>query len=303
MKQFRKLLILVFLFSFLTSAFLMKASAASLAYGAGKVAATALNVRSEPDTASAITATINEGSIVVILDSPSNEWYHIYYDGADGYVASMYISDVVTKENFNATGILSGDDIRMRSDPSTSGEVLGTYGSGTVISIIGINEGWYKVQYDGKTGYIRSDFITLSNAAVPVSASTLTAVSPLGQEIAEYAKQFIGLAYVYGAANPDYGFDCSGLTYYVYKQFGYAISRTASQQYKNNGMSISKSELQPGDLVFFSRNGGRSVTHVGLYYGDGMFVNASTESTGVILSSLDSAWYTKTWYGAKRIIG
>jgi cell wall-associated NlpC family hydrolase len=78
--------------------------------------------------------------------------------------------------------------------------------------------------------------------------------------------------------------------------------RRASLQFANNGVSVAKADLQPGDLVFFSSDGS-GVTHVGLYYGDGMFVNASTESTGVIFSSLSSDWYTRTYWGAKRIIG
>jgi uncharacterized protein YgiM (DUF1202 family) len=303
MKSFNKLLILILLLTALTASLLMAASAAApSAYGAGKVAVSALNVRQEPGTNGAVLATLSKGDTVVILEKSGDAWYHINFNGTDGYVAAMYITDVGTVKNFNAAGILAGEDIRMRSAPSASDPVLGTYQAGTVMSIIGINNGWYKVQYNGLTGYIRSDFMTLT--AESAVASAFSAASTEGQEIAEFARQYVGYKYIYGSASPKSGgFDCSGLTYYVFKQFGYAISRTASQQYKNNGISISKEDLQPGDLVFFSRNGGRSVTHVGLYYGDGMFVNASTESTGVILSSLDSSWYTKTWYGAKRIIG
>ncbi len=303
MKSYKKLLILIFLLSVLTAVLLIHASAAvSPAYGAGKVAASALNVRTGPTTNGSVLATIRNGDTVVILEKLSDDWYHINSGGIDGYVAAMYISDVETVKNFNAAGVLTGDDIRIRSAPSISDSVLGTYPAGTAIRIIGINNGWYKTQYNGLTGYIRSDFMTLTSESA--IASAFSAASTEGQEIAEFARQFVGYKYIYGSASPKSGgFDCSGLTSYVYKQFGYSISRTASQQYRNNGVSVSRAELQPGDLVFFSRNGGRSVTHVGLYYGDGMFVNASTESTGVILSSLDSSWYTKTWYGAKRIIG
>ena len=302
MKSYKKLFILIFLFSMMAALLLIKASAASQVYGAGKVSVSALNVRTEPSTAGSIAATIKNGSTVVILEIVNDNWYHINSGGTDGYVAAMYISDVDTVTNLNASGALNGSDIRMRSTPSTTDTALGSYSAGTVMGIIGINNGWYKVQCDGKTGYIRSDFITLSYDSG--SVSTVSAVTSKGQEIADYARQFVGYKYIYGAASPNYGgFDCSGLTYYVYKQFGYSISRTASQQYRNNGVTVSKNDLQPGDLVFFSSNGGRSVTHVGLYYGDGQFVNASTGRTGVIMSSLDSSWYAKTWYGAKRMIG
>lgn len=308
MKRYNKLIIIFLLFSFLTTLLVFNASAASIAYGAGTVSASALNVRPEPNTTSPVSARIYKDNIVVILDIPNDTWYHINCNGTIGYVAAMYITDVVKAENFNAVGSLTGSDIRLRSEPSTAGNILGTYSDGTVMSVIGINNGWYKVEYAGNTGYIRSDFINIINSGSVSSAGQLSAVlgesssSDLGQEIAVYAHQFIGYSYIYGAASPTVGFDCSGLTYYVYGKFGYTISRTASAQFRNNGISVSKANLQPGDLVFFSSNGGRSITHVGLYYGDNKFVNASTGAVGVIFSSLDSAYYTRVYYGAKRIV-
>lgn len=307
MKRHNKLLILIFLFSILTAILLFKASAVTLAYGAGKVSVSALNVRKEASTSSPIAATVKKGSTVVILDVTNDSWYHVNAGGTEGYVASMYITDVGTVKNFTSTGTLTDSGIRMRSAPSTEGEILSTYSSGTAMSIIGLNNGWYKVKYEGNTGYIRSDLVSLASGSVSgaasLSASSPEGQNPIGMQIADYARQFVGYKYIYGAASPKSGFDCSGLTYYVYKQFGYSISRTASQQFRNNGIQVAKADLKPGDLVFFSSNGGRSITHVGLYYGDGKFVNASTSKTGVIMSSLDSAYYTRTYYGAKRIAG
>jgi uncharacterized protein YgiM (DUF1202 family) len=219
----------------------------------------------------------------------------------------MYISAVETAKNFNASGVLTASDVRMRAKPDTGSEALGTYSSGTVMPVIGINCGWYKVSYDGKTGYIRSDLMDITaqaqmSAVLSFGMAQPDTASTLGQQIAEYAYQFIGNRYVYGGTSPSTGFDCSGIIYYTYRQFGINISRSASQQWKNNGYQISKDELRPGDLVFFSSNGGRSITHVGLYYGNGMFVNASTSRTGVIFSSVNSAYYTRVYYGAKRIV-
>lgn len=122
-----------------------------------------------------------------------------------------------------------------------------------------------------------------------------------GQTIAEYAKQYDGVRYVYGAESPKHGFDCSGLVYHVYTHFGFALPRRASVQYKN-GVSVGQPDLQPGDLVFFDTNGGsRSISHVGIYIGDGQFIHAST-SRGVMISRLDDNYWSKAYYGAKRII-
>ena len=85
------------------------------------------------------------------------------------------------------------------------------------------------------------------------------------------------------------------------KHFGYTINRTASTQ-MDNGTSVSRSELQPGDLVFFN-NGSSSkrATHVGIYIGGGQFVHASTSTTGVIVSDMNSSYYTSTYVGARRL--
>ena len=306
MKGLRKLVILLLTLSALTSATLFSASAAStVAAGAGVVSCDLLNIRVKADKSSAVVGTVAHGEYVVILDKPSADWYHVNAYGTIGYVASMYITGVEAAKNFTATGKLSGSDIRMREAPSTSGDILGTYQSGASMSVIGINSGWYKVKYDGKTGYIRSDFLELAGGAPTATAAKAPAAPPVlseGQKIAAFAKQYVGYPYVYGAESPSDGFDCSGLCYYVYGHFGYTLERRASLQYADNGVSVKKADLKPGDLVFFSSDG-EGVTHVGLYYGDGMFVNASTQKTGVIFSSLSSDWYTQTYWGAKRIVG
>ena len=299
LKQIKKLIVLLITVSLMTCVIPLSASASSLASGASSVTSAALNVRSQADKTAAITDTLYEDDITVVLDVVNDTWYHINYNGAVGYVARMYMSELLTAENFSAGGTLTGDDVRMRSTYSTSGIVLGTYDCGTVMRVIGINSGWYKVSYAGKTGYIRSDYMEITGDADSVPDDFELSQ---GQQIADYALQFVGYRYVYGASSPSVGFDCSGFTYYIYGKFGYSLSRTASQQYRNNGVSVSKDELQPGDLLFFSSNGGASVTHVGLYIGDGNFVHASTSSTGVIISSLSSSYYTRVWYGAKRIV-
>lgn len=307
MKQLKKIIVTLLAISVVASTFMMSASAGEIAYGAGTVKANILNIRSGPGTNYDVKGTVTDGSIVVILEKASDSWYSINYQGTTGYVSAEFITNVLTAENFNATGTVAGTGVRMRAEPNTSSSILGSYTTGNVMAVIGINNGWYKVQYDGKTGYIRSDLMNITGgSSFSANVSNNVAVTPgnasKGQQIADYAMQYVGYRYVYGGASPSSGFDCSGLVYYTCKQLGTPVSRTASQQYKNNGVSVSKDSLQPGDLVFFSSNGGASVTHVGVYIGNGQFVHASTSSVGVIISDLGSAYYTKVWYGAKRIV-
>ena len=126
--------------------------------------------------------------------------------------------------------------------------------------------------------------------------------SSKGQEIVDYALQFVGYPYVYGGSSPK-GFDCSGFTSYVYKHFGYSLNRSASGQL-DNGKAVSMSQLQPGDLVIFKKSGtgSKRASHVGLYIGNNQFVHASTSKVGVIISSLSSSYYTTGFVGGRRIV-
>ncbi len=306
MNRLKKLLVTVTATAALGAALTLTAAAAELCYGAATVSATSLNIRSGPSTDYEPITAIANGTRLVVVDTGDGSWYHVNYQGTEGYVDATYLEDVLLAENFNATGTLTATDVHMRAKPTTESEILCKVDIDVEVEVIGINNGWFKVIYDGKTGYIRSDLMEVTGAPSSESYSRTENMASsentsLGQQIANYALQYLGYNYVYGAESPKDGFDCSGLTYYVYGQFGYDLSRTASQQYKNNGSSVSKDSLQQGDLVFFSSNGS-SVTHVGIYIGDGQFVHASTSTTGVIISDLSSAYYTKAWFGAKRVI-
>lgn len=123
-----------------------------------------------------------------------------------------------------------------------------------------------------------------------ISASTR------GGQVASYALRFVGYPYVWGATGPR-AFDCSGFALYVYRHFGISLSRTAGSQYNGIGHYVSKSQLAPGDLVFFYT----PISHVGIYIGGGKFVHASNSSTGVKISSLYEGHYLSSFRGAKRI--
>lgn len=121
-----------------------------------------------------------------------------------------------------------------------------------------------------------------------------------GSRIIKLAANYLGTPYRYGGAGPG-GFDCSGFVYYIFKQCGYDLPRTASSQY-SGGVSIGKSMLAPGDLVFFACFGS-SIDHVGIYVGNGQFIHSSSpRSGGVIYSPLNEGFYYNTYVGAKRIV-
>ncbi len=315
MKTVKKIISAVIIVSILASFMIGAASAAgSIAYGAATVSATCLNMRSGPSTTSSIIGAISKGTKIIVLEQASSTWYYVNYNGNKGYVAARYLEDVTRAENFYATGIVTGDTVRMRTQPSLDGNIIRTYDYGETMAVIGINNGWYKLVNGSNVGYMRSDYIDVVSGYMqpPKGFGSTPTPTPSpepvpsnleeGEAIAQFALQFEGYSYVYGAESPSEGFDCSGLVYYVYNHFGYSVTRTSSSQYDYDGVHISKDELQPGDLVFFSDNGGEYATHVGIYIGDDEFIHASTSRTGVIISSLNSSYYQTYWYGAKRIV-
>ena len=118
-----------------------------------------------------------------------------------------------------------------------------------------------------------------------------------GNEIVNYAKSLEGIRYQYGGTTTS-GFDCSGFTSYVFDKMGISLNRTAASQY-TEGSAVSKSNLQPGDLVFFDNLGYTS--HVGIYIGNGKFISATT-SKGTSVASINDPYYWGKYYlGAKRI--
>ena len=308
MKIAKKLIIILIAVSVIASTLSIAAKAEGpLAYGAATVDTPILNLRSGPSTSTSVVTRLSEGDIVVVLERTNSEWYKVNFHGTIGYVSVPLLRDVLIAENFNAMGRVTGDRVNLRERPNLDSEILGTYTERTEMTVIGINTGWYKVRHEGKTGYIRSDLMDIISGQRAASASNAVPNSPppaniaLGQQIANFALGFLGSTYVYGGSSPS-GFDCSGFSSYVYRNFGYTLTRNASGQYRDNGVQVNKASLAPGDLVFFSSNGGVSVTHVGVYIGDDEFVHASRTGVGVVISRLDSSYYINVWYGAKRII-
>jgi len=119
------------------------------------------------------------------------------------------------------------------------------------------------------------------------SSSQINDTSPVSDNaVVSYALQFKGNPYVYGGTSLTNGADCSGFVQSVYKHFGVSLPRTASAQ-AGAGRYVSWGELQPGDLVFYSGNGGKSVTHVAIYIGNSQIIHASTPSGGIKVSSVN----------------
>ena len=278
------------------------ASAASV--GVGTVNTDALRLREEATTDATILATAAKGDTVVVLEDTGSGWYKVDYQSVEGYMSGEYL-DVAAKADVTiGYGLVQSDGstLNVRSGPATTYDKVASLSDGAVVTIVGIDSGWYKVTTSGgTTGYVSSDYmVTCKDSAGSRGDGTAVAASSgLGQQVADYGLQFLGTPYVYGGNGPSC-FDCSGFTSYVYRHFGYTLNRTASGQL-SNGVSVSKSELQPGDLVFFRYNTTKAASHVGIYIGNGQFVHASTNTYTVKTDNLTSGHYANVYVGARRL--
>ena len=140
-----------------------------------------------------------------------------------------------------------------------------------------------------KSGAIHKTNVSSKPGAAtrPAVSHSLTSTSVRGQQIATYATQFLGVPYRWGGESTA-GIDCSGLIQAVYRHFNIALPRTAAEQ-AQVGKKVSKTSLQPGDLVFFNTTGS-PYSHAGIYLGQGEFISA-TSSHGVVVSKLDGSQY------------
>jgi hypothetical protein len=120
-----------------------------------------------------------------------------------------------------------------------------------------------------------------------------------GIKVARDAERYIGTPYVWGGTTPE-GFDCSGFTQYIFAKHGVFVPRNSYEQFEA-GKPVQKQDLQPGDLVFFTTYA-PGPSHLGIYIGEGKFVHALNNSTGVIASPLDNDYYKTRFVGAKRVI-
>jgi len=308
MKIAKRLIVFLILVSIFATMMPLTASAnGTVAWGAANIDANGVRIRSGPGLDYDVLTHVSNGDIVIIIERTNSEWHKVNFFGTVGYISVPFLRSRREIANFNKYGSVTGSVVNMRARPNTTSSILSTYRAGTEMVITGINEGWYKVQHGSNTGYIRSDLMSILSRNAPSQSSRRTVAAapsanlPVGRQIADYGVTFVGINYKWGGNSPSTGFDCSGFVTYVLRQYSIRVTRSSSGQYNDNGVHIDKSDLAPGDLVFFSSNG-RTVTHVGIYIGDGKFVHASNPRVGVVVSNLNSNYYTKVWWGAKRVV-
>ncbi|MCS7252732.1 MAG: NlpC/P60 family protein [Armatimonadota bacterium] len=204
------------------------------------------------------------------------------------------------------------NNVNVRSRPSTSSKRLGMVSRGDTGTVIETCRQWIKVSFHkgtGRiTGWVRMDLISACDLPCKqltqgVSRDSLKHESNSGDggTLAEMAQRYIGIPYRRASSYPSRGFDCSGFVYYLLHRLGVTVPRTASAMF-NVGKPVKRSELRPGDLVFFKTTSRNRVTHVGIYIGNGKFVHASSGAGHVTISPLTHGYYANRYAGARRVI-
>ena len=220
---------------------------------------------------------------------------------------------------------VSGTYVNCRQMPAEDSNVINTFKNGDSCLLIEEGSEWAKIAYGAyrATGYVKSEYVmtkaaynqqqaekarkaaqaTASSSKKTTKTTTKTesnanpAPSSKGQSIVNTAAKYIGVKCVYGGTSPS-GFDCSGLVQYVCRQNGISVNRTSRAQY-SNGVAVSKNNLQPGDLVFFSKGSG--ISHVGIYAGNGQVIHAPSPGKRVCYIALSKICSYSTYVGARRV--
>ena len=276
-------------------------------------ASVGLNVRSGAGTSYSKLGKLEYKEKVTVL-STSNGWSKINYNGKTGYVDSSYLKSTLqdsTNDNTNneTTGttkyVNTTSGLNVRSGAGTSYSKLGKLEYKEKVTVLSTSNGWSKINYNGKTGYVDSSYLqsTVPGSNGNNANNNNNTVSTKANEVIAYSKTLLGKPYVWGAQGPN-SFDCSGFTYYVFKnKAGIVLPRTSSAQSKY-GTYVSKSNLKAGDLVFFDTNGANdgNVSHVGMYIGNGQMIHASYGQKKIVIANFNDSYYQKAYVNARRVL-
>ena len=245
----------------------------------GYITGEKVNFRKEANTDSDIIEELEIGSSVKVLEVDGN-WMKVKKGEDEGYIRSLYVSDeapVIEVEEPVVNNIQPSNTQSNRNQNSTSSNNSTSSSNG-------------QAQKPSKKP------VQNNNSSYNPPASSTSSV----QAVLNLAYSKIGCPYVWGAEGPN-SFDCSGFTSYVFRNaVGVSIPRTSSAQ-SGYGRTVSKANLQPGDLVFFNTSGS-GVSHVGIYVGGGNMIHSPSTGKTVRVTSINSAYYSARFVTAKRVL-
>ena len=259
-----------------------------------------VNFRKGPSTSYSSLGQLNKGDKVEYI-SVSGSWTKVKYNGQTGYVYSQYVSQV-NSEAKTEVKYVNCSALNVRSGAGTSYSIITTITKDTKVEVISTSNGWSKIKVGTTTGYVSSKYLSETKDSSNSSSDNTSNSTTSASKVVSYAKSFLGKPYVWGAQGPS-SFDCSGFTYYVFKNSANITLPRTSKDQSTYGTTISKKNLKVGDLVFFDTSGSNSgnVSHVGIYIGSIQFIHASSSKGKVVISDFNN-YYTNAFVKAKRVL-
>ena len=312
-----------------------------------------------PSFTSRVNLDLAEGSNVVVLYDMQN-WLKVEFSGYIGWISSAYLDmssvQETTEENKEENqeqpeetkpeenqeqeqpqeqeqeaqttsdyeekqGYINSTIVNVRSDASTSADVVAGLEEFAEVTIVGEKDDFYEIKSGNVNGYVAKRLVTIGdsgsrslnsravvNQEQEVEVESVSAVPTnnasynvsLGEQIVEEARQYLGYDYVYAGKTPETGFDCSGFTRYVYGQFGIGLGGSSGSQ-ANVGKEVDEDDMKPGDLLIYLGSDNSGVGHVGIYEGEGKFIHAANPSRGVVEDSINNSYYAPRLVSVRRL--
>ena len=249
-----------------------------------------LNIRQEASTDSEVIGILTNHNACELLED-AGEWYKVTSGKVTGYVNKQYLvtgdeAEAIAEQEIKTVATVNTETLNVRAEKSTEAAVLSQVGNSEAFTVNSVADGWVEISVDDSVGYISQDYVTLAQA-LP-TAKTIEqvkygdGVSDVRASVVSYALQFVGNRYVWGGTSLEKGVDCSGFTMRILGKYGISLPHSSRAQ-PSYGTKISASEAKPGDLFFYGS--GSSISHVGIYIGNGQIVHASNARTGIKISN------------------